>query len=141
MVAAVANGGSLVAPRLVLEIGGVPVPPVPPRPIGWSKRTLDVLRQGMIAAVEYGTARPKDGDDLRRYRVAAKTGTPQAVERGRYVEHAWMAGFLPYDRPVLAFAVFVEDSDVGGGGATRPIVAALLRRPEAQRAIERGLLR
>lgn len=141
MVSAVANGGFVVAPRLVLEIGGVPVPRAAPRPVGWSKRTLDVLREGMIAAVEYGTARPTNGDDLRRYRVAAKTGTPQAIERGRYVEHAWMAGFLPYDRPVLAFAVFVEDSPVGGGRATRPIVAALLRRPEAQRAIERGLAR
>ena len=44
-------------------------------------------------------------------KLAAKTGTAQAPPR---VAHSWMTGFFPYEKPELAFVVFVEHGGPGG---------------------------
>ncbi|MFG0316809.1 MAG: penicillin-binding transpeptidase domain-containing protein, partial [Planctomycetota bacterium JB042] len=140
MMASVAHGAMRVRPYLVESIGGVPAPRPEPTALGLRPSTLSTLRRGMIAAVETGTARPVGGDDLRVFGVAAKTGTPQAVAKGgRMVDHAWMAGYLPHDAPRLAFALLIEENDVGGGGATRPVMAELFRQPEFEALFGAGI--
>lgn len=140
MMAMVANGDRRVRPYIVESIGGIPVHRAEPASLGLRRSTIDTLRRGMIAAVESGTARPVGEDDLRMWNLAVKTGTPQAVARGgREVDHAWMAGYFPHDAPRFAFALLIEENEVGGGGATRPVIAELLRQPEFVALLGAGL--
>ncbi len=134
--AVIANGGFRVTPWLVDRIGGVDVEKARPVEIGLRPETLRLIKSGMIAAAETGTARPRDEFDLRPFAVAAKTGTPQAAGEE---DHAWIAGFLPHHSPRLAFAVFLENVGVGGGAAGTPIVAEILEQPEFQAFFDGGL--
>ncbi|MBI4878899.1 MAG: penicillin-binding protein 2 [Planctomycetes bacterium] len=127
LMAPLANGGLRVRPWLIDTIGGERAPREAPASIGLSANTLSLIRQGMIAVAETGTAHPRDGTDLRPYRVAAKTGTPQAEGEK---DHAWIAGYFPHDDPRLAFAIFLENVGVGGGAACTPVLGALLAQPE-----------
>jgi len=130
MMAALANGGQRVHPWLIDMIGDQPAPRTAPAPIGLSQETLAVIRTGMIKAAETGTARPRGGVDLRPYKVAAKTGTP---EDATGVDHAWIAGYFPHDQPQLAFAIFLEHIGKGGGAAGTPLLGELLGQPEFRR--------
>jgi penicillin-binding protein 2 len=78
-------------------------------------RTWDLLRKGMIEAVEHGTARRTQFKNLR---VAAKTGTAQNPHGE---DHAWVIAYAPADDPRLAVAVIVEN---GGGGGTVAVPVA-----------------
>ena len=130
MMAPFANGGMRVTPFLVDTIGGNKAPRDAPVRIGLKADTVATVRKGMIAAAQTGTARPRGGYDLRPYKVAAKTGTPQDASR---VDHAWIAGFFPHDRPELSFAIFLEHVGMGGGAAGTPVLGELLAQPELKR--------
>ncbi len=129
LMAPLANGGRRVRPWLIDTIGGERAPREAPAPLGLSATTLSLIRQGMIAVAETGTARPRDGWDLRPYKVAAKTGTPQAEGEK---DHAWIAGYFPHDDPRIAFAIFLANVDEGGGAACTPVLGELLAQPELQ---------
>jgi len=110
-VAALANGGKLLEPRLVVEKD------VPPSytivPIHTS--SFQVAREGMRAAVmDGGTA---SGLSIPQVAVAAKTGTAELGTRKQFV-NSWVAGFFPYEKPRYAFVVLMErgphDNTVGG---------------------------
>lgn len=119
--AALANGGTLYQPqviRSVVDADGNVVVPFEPKVI----RTLDVdpdaletVREGMRAAVSWGTARRAA---LKTVAVAGKTGTAEFPgerdEEGHLPTHAWFISFAPYENPQLAMAIFVYD---GGEGA------------------------
>jgi len=53
--------------------------------------------------------------------VAGKTGTAQNPHGD---SHAWFIGFAPYENPVIAIAVIVENG--GGGGAVAAPLANLI---------------
>ena len=112
--AAIANGGLLVHPRLVLETRdrtGRPVTPYQPQP---GVRVLPVevaarLASMLEAVVEEGTGKAAD---VPGYRVAGKTGTAQRASSGSYSagRHvAWFAGFLPMPDPSLVIVVCVDE--------------------------------
>ncbi|MFH0943773.1 MAG: penicillin-binding transpeptidase domain-containing protein [Planctomycetota bacterium] len=131
MMAPFANGGMRVRPFLIDAIGGRRAPRDAPVSIGLKADTVATVRKGMIAATEEdGTAQPRGGYDLRPFRVAAKTGTSQDASR---VDHAWIAGFFPYDQPEFSFAVFLEHVGKGGGAAGTPVLGELLSQPELKR--------
>jgi penicillin-binding protein 2 len=142
--AAIANGGTVIEPRLVLrveapggrvierfesvEIGHVPVAP----------ERLAMVRDGLTAVVEEpggtgGRAR------VPGMKVAGKTGTAQVVrlERTegleedeipiRHRDHAWFGAFAPADDPRIAVAVFVEHGRHGSSAAA-PIAQRILAR-------------
>jgi cell division protein FtsI/penicillin-binding protein 2 len=137
LIAPFANGGSRVRPYLVDRIGANPAPRTPPQPLGLKPWTIDVVRRAMqLVAEPGGTVGPTEGIDLRPFKVAGKTGTPQSVENrgGKSVEvdHAWFAGYFPYDRPKLAFAIYAEARTGGGGRTGRPILYDLLTQPESE---------
>mgnify|MGYP001438348281 CR=1 FL=1 len=99
--AALANGGTLITPRI--ETTYTP----------YSETTVDVpdkylafARAGMREAVihERGTAR---GLNVSYVDVAGKTGTAEIGARKDYV-HSWVMGFYPYDEPKYAFVVLME---------------------------------
>jgi len=110
--AAIANGGYLVRPRLVIGVEGEQqaVGKQAKRAIGLREDTLAALRRGSEAVVEPGGTAHSIASD--QYRIAGKTGT---AENPSGSPHAWFAGYAPADDPSLVVVVIVER---GGHGAT-----------------------
>lgn len=130
--AALANGGDLLRPHVVREIddatGNVVVPPDRQivRHLSVSDANLAIIRQGMLMAVEGGSA---VNGFLPGYHIAGKTGTAEfgvatkpagENSNGSYNEHGWYISFAPYDNPQVALVVFHEK----GGGAVTAAPAA-----------------
>ncbi len=134
--AALANGGTLYAPQVVQAIetpltdaggGGIEqdFPPRIRRKIGVDPGQLKFVKEAMAGVVneEGGTAYR---ERTTKVMVAGKTGTAQVSRVGQKPgidphliwyfnrDHAWFAGFAPYDDPEIAIAVLVEHG--GGGG-------------------------
>ncbi|MFQ5464652.1 MAG: penicillin-binding protein 2 [Thermodesulfobacteriota bacterium] len=128
--AAIANGGVVYKPQLIEEIStpsGELITAFPPEKKGdlkVSPATLLSIRKALVGVVheKHGTATV-----LRRspFKIAGKTGTAQVrrlLERVEdieeipyeYRDHAWFAGYAPYDDPKIAVTVIVEH---GGFGA------------------------
>ncbi|MFZ2167573.1 MAG: penicillin-binding transpeptidase domain-containing protein [Minisyncoccia bacterium] len=104
--AAVANGGRLLTPTLVL--GRVPSATL----VSVDAAALKVAREGMRQSV---TASPLAAAlNLPYVSVAAKTGTAQTGTRNQY-DNSWVVGFFPYDHPQYAFAVVLERGPEGQG--------------------------
>ncbi|MDQ3328022.1 MAG: penicillin-binding transpeptidase domain-containing protein [Chloroflexota bacterium] len=138
--AAIANGGTVYQPELVLRITnaeGRAVLTPKPEQIGAAGMTpdhLQTVREGMRLSVERGGASrlrkgmllPADGD------IAAMTGTPPSVQRAldRPVV-SWFTGFAPYAAPEIAVAVVLD----GGDGKTdrAAIVGAAILQYHAER--------
>lgn len=125
--AAVANGGTLVQPHLLLKITNsqgeavrsfqsenkqkLHIPPA----------IISILRMALQDVVTRGTAQDK-GLDV--YKVAGKTGT---AETGRHKDnHAWFVGYAPYDNPQYCFAILVEHTSGHGGDIAGPIARELM---------------
>jgi penicillin-binding protein 2 len=121
--AIIANGGRLVTPHLVRETGGQRPAVEPPRSLGISERTLEVVKDGMLAVVAEGTGwRAR----LRHVEVGGKTGTTQVVSRTHLERapddpslrpHGWFVAFAPKDDPQIALAVLVEHAGSSGVAA------------------------
>jgi penicillin-binding protein 2 len=114
VVAAVANGGKLLTPRVVREVrdaeGHVILANEPKieSQIPVSAENFAIIRDAMRQAVTWGTA--KDGA-VRGVSVAGKTGTAEFGQRfadGNYETHAWFSGFAPAEAPEVAVTVFLE---------------------------------
>jgi len=124
MCAAFANGGKRVQPHFldcVIDREGRVVQRFAPRltPTGAGPETIRTVRDGMRRVVQSGTAR-KAG--LQKFDGACKTGTAEIGE----LNHAWIAGFAPFEEPKIAFAVVSERTTLGGGAGTGPILARAL---------------
>ena len=120
-IAAVANGGLRVQPRIVekvVDAKGTTIyaPPqaAPVRVI--SEKTAAVLNEILKTVVARGTGVRAA---LAEHVVAGKTGTAQKAGRGGYTDKvvASFGGYVPADRPQLAILVVVDepkDSEYGG---------------------------
>jgi penicillin-binding protein 2 len=140
MVAAVANGGSLVTPRLVESIGD-PVntddvtsvfdsteAPAPTRIEGLTPQTLHRIRTGLAAVVNHPQGTAFKTVRSPHVSIAGKTGT--AETGGGRPDHAWFVGYAPAERPRVAFVVVLEHAGSGGhaaGPVARRFVEAMLR--------------
>lgn len=112
-VAAIANGGDLVQPRLVKEIrdstGGVVSIKSKKRPSVITGSTSRIMTEMMVAAVDQGEAKwakPKG------YRIAGKTGTAQIPVAGHYDATKTIAsfvGFAPADNPKFIILVTLRE--------------------------------
>ena len=121
MVAAVANGGTLLQPRLVAQVEPQETPTpehtttFPARVVRGdlrvSRRSLDILTKAMLADVEnpLGSGRRAALPNLR---ICGKTGTAQTPTR-EYV--VWFVSYAPYENPRYAVAVVVTGGSSGGG--------------------------
>lgn len=121
--AAIANGGKILTPLLEK---GEPVRVI--RSIAVDKQALQIVRQGMrdVVADPKGTAHRQLS--RAKWAVAGKTGTAQVVKMSdddkrsfsdarEHQDHAWFMGYAPFDKPEIAFAVFVEHGGHGGSAA------------------------
>lgn len=126
--AAVANGGTLMAPHLMTRIrdrGGDVVQSAGPKEIAdvMDATTAAELTSMMQSVVEQGTGSPANlsaaGVD-----VAGKTGTAESDDPNR--NQAWFIGFAPAQAPTVAVAVVVEDTSGTGGFEAAPIAARII---------------
>lgn len=120
--AAIANGGVLRAPRLVLSEDGVPVAADPGERVlsARNARKLRTMLEGVLEAGGTASAVQVPG-----YVLAGKTGTAQKVVDGTYSETEYVAsfvGFAPASDPRLLVAVVVDNpkGDYYGGTVAAP---------------------
>ncbi|NQT90131.1 MAG: penicillin-binding protein [Candidatus Omnitrophica bacterium] len=128
-IAAIANDGVLMKPRLVSEIidskGEVikEYKPIVKRRV-ISHETSVALKEIMQGVVERGTGKRARITD---YTSAGKTGTSQKVEpSGRYSHSKFIAsfaGFAPADEPVVAICVMIDEPHpvYFGGSVSAPV--------------------
>ncbi len=129
---AIANGGTVLWPRLVERIepqdpaSGEAATNFPSGfvrdKIGVSARSLKILRDAMLTETESpeGSGYPafhQEGLTL-NIRVCGKTGTAQVQnENNQVVSHNyWFASFAPYENPKYAVVVMVQSESGGSGG-------------------------
>lgn len=136
LAAAIANGGTLLQPHLLLRSSSSTNSSLlsgkervesraglkPERKLPVSPANLEVLRRAMrdVVSGRQGTARQKE---LRKHDVAAKTGT---AELGGVWNNGWILGFAPYGAPQISFAVVVERTKYHGGEVAGPLLAKIL---------------
>lgn len=130
--ATIANGGTFYRPHLVRAIvnptRGITntIEPQVIRKLPIDDQNLAIVREGMRAAVTYGTAWRAN---LAQVPVAAKTGTAEFFGPrvgGHLPTHAWFTAYAPYDKPEVAVVVFVYGGGEGSEVAA-PITADILR--------------
>ncbi len=145
LLATVANGGMLLKPYLVRQIrdkdGRVvrEIFPTIENRLESRPDTLSIIQKGL-----FGVVNEKRGTGwrarLKQIQVAGKTGTAQVVrlkkgpksEEGeeeilyKHRDHAWFAGYAPFDNPEIAVAVIVEHGGHGGSAAA-PIVSKIIQ--------------
>lgn len=135
--AAVANGGNLLHPRL---IGGIINPDGQVISKGggdmsvrvMKKKTSDILRECLELVVDSGTATPAKSDIIK---LAGKTGTAQIPdhENGGYLwgkYNASFAGYFPAEEPLLAGIVVLNKPEPihYGGYTAGPTFRAIAER-------------
>lgn len=124
-IAAIANGGTLYRPQVVLQVtddqGTVlkPYEPSPIRRLPISPENLQAIREGLRAATKagespagtryQGTARSVS---VPGFEVAGTVATIEYARPERRSEprtHGWFAGFGPVDNPQIALVIFLRD--------------------------------
>ena len=124
--AAIANGGTVLWPRLVERIepqdpaSGEAVTNFPAGLVrdhlGVSARSLNILHDAMLAETEdpEGTGRPAAVGPAMR--ICGKTGTAEIMDTNnrRIGRTTWFASFAPYEHPRYAVVVMVENGTFGG---------------------------
>ena len=131
--AAVANGGTLYKPQIIDHIADMDGTVVRafkrqplPKHIDIQLANLQLVQQGMEAAVMWGTA---TGAQVPGIRVAGKTGTAEFCDdlaiklgfcaAGRVLpQHAWFVSFAPVDNPQIATIVYIYN---GGQGSEQSV--------------------
>jgi penicillin-binding protein 2 len=134
MMAALANGGLLVAPHVVRQDASLAGhAPLPARPVpGLTDSTVTAIRAGLLRTVTDTEGTAHDSLFLSEVSVAGKTGT--AVITEGQPEHAWFAGYIPADRPRYAMVVVLERAGNASTSAC-PVAKRLVLR-----MLELGLL-
>ncbi|HLK58043.1 MAG TPA: penicillin-binding protein 2 [Chthonomonadaceae bacterium] len=131
--AALANGGSLLRPRLVREVLDISgEKPVVLRTLqreergqlGLHEENRRAIIGGMIRVLEPGGT--AYGDGIPGLSIAAKTGSAETYWKGKKVTHSVFVCFAPVEQPKIAIAVLVEDAghgaDVAGPIARRMLL-------------------
>jgi penicillin-binding protein 2 len=159
LMAAIANDGWLLTPHVAREIlaapqtGEVasvsaaqdtspltttlsplePIAPVRQRIENLSDGTLARVREGMEQVVNARGGTGFHSVRLAEVKIAGKTGTAE-IGGGR-PDHAWFAGYVPADRPRVAFVVVLEQAGSGGK------VAGPVAKKFVQLLLQHGLIR
>lgn len=104
-VAALANGGKLLEPKILLNSE-----PEIVSDLDLDQSYLKIIRDGMRDGVikDYGVAKVLNTPDVS---VAAKTGTAELGVYKQFV-NSWVTGFFPYENPKYAFVVIMEKGPV-----------------------------
>jgi cell division protein FtsI/penicillin-binding protein 2 len=129
--------GKLPALRLVESVGKQPFPRSPARPLPYSERSLQAVRDLLR-----GVTATRDGSGYHALNVnevgfplAIKTGSADLQARnagsdGEKRKHTWVAGWLPPEDPQLAFCVFLHSTSTTSGHSAVWVARQLLLREE-----------
>jgi penicillin-binding protein 2 len=126
-IAAMTNGGELLAPHVVREFrdghGNLlqTVDKTVRRTVPVNKEYLETVQAAMRRSVTDGVAK---NAAVAGIEVAGKTGTAEfgpELANGKHETHGWFVGFAPYDDPQIAVVVFVQR---GSGGSDASPAAA-----------------
>lgn len=125
----VANGGTLMAPRLMSRIvdrAGSVVKRAESQEMGqvMSPQDADELTTMMEDVVREGTGTAAALSSTGTT-VAGKTGTAETADASK--NQAWFIGFAPAEAPEVAIAVVIEDTSLTGGTAAAPVAAQVMR--------------
>jgi len=125
-VVAIANGGTLYAPRIVSQVRSHDgkVTAVPKRIIRSDiadPNILRIVREGMRETVTEGTAQSLANLPVE---VAGKTGTAQFGNDDK--THGWFVSFAPYENPEIAMVILVEGQGDEGYNAV-PVTGEVYR--------------
>ena len=143
VVAALANGGTLYRPRLVLhgdavrkalqmrDLAGETAWPLDVFEEGQVVRKIDCsdanfqrVREGMYDVVESPTGTGKRAR-VEGFPMAGKTGTAEFGVKAEHKRYTWMTVFGPFDAPRYALAMVIEEGE-SGGLTTAPLVRQLM---------------
>ena len=136
---AVANGGLLIHPRLILKRGSQAVPPAIPQRI-LKPETAITMRQMMEGVVLFGTGRRYA--NLKGYSSGGKTGSAQIFDyhTGHYTHNynASFMGFAPVTNPAIVVVVTVNHTQGGSAGYGGPVAGPVFREvaTEALRVLD-----
>ncbi len=119
LMAAIANDGWLVTPHVARELNAagqadasLTIEPERHRLRDLSDGTLARVREGLEQVVAHPQGTGFKHVRLKEVAIAGKTGTAE-IGGGR-ADHAWFAGYVPADRPRIAFVVVLEQAGSGG---------------------------
>jgi cell division protein FtsI/penicillin-binding protein 2 len=124
---AVANGGKLVKPRIILNKGegSVTVPQAEPRQVVKPETAKFIATALERVVSQEGTAPLAK---IEGFHVAGKTGTAQKISpRGGYLDGRYtvsFAGFFPAQHPRLVGLVIVDDAKIGSQANYGGLIAA-----------------
>lgn len=90
-----------------------------------SQDIAEIVQDFMIEVVLEGTAKNMDLDFVGG--AGGKTGSAQAVFKGKETIHGWFSGFYPAKNPNYVITVFVEGG-FSGSGAAVPIFEDIAKR-------------
>lgn len=139
LMAAVANGGRMVTPRLAQTAGPTRLDddeateqpllsaPEPSEVPDLSRGTLHAIQRGLLAVVASPQGTGHKTVRLDGVQIAGKTGT--AEPGGGKPDHAWFAGYVPAQNPRVAFVVVLQHAGPGGhaaGPVARKFVQSLV---------------
>jgi cell division protein FtsI/penicillin-binding protein 2 len=147
LTSALANGGKVLWPRLVDRIeSSDPLSDAPPLVfpkgrvrdnLGVSQRSLDRLRNDLLAETEDDDEGTGTGARVPGLRICGKTGTAERTERGAVRNTTWFISFAPHEHPKYAVVIAIEDGASGGttcAPLAKIIYTALLQREKARPA-------
>jgi penicillin-binding protein 2 len=144
--AAIANGGKLLRPRLVMQLeeqGSTALPEVMPilqdeRDINVKPEHLDWIRRAMLDDVQDQKVGTGKAAYIPGMGICGKTGTAQIrMPKGGMDHVTWFVSFAPFDSPKYAVVVVVEGG-ASGGGTCAPKAKEVYR---AIQKIEQGRLK
>lgn len=115
--AAIANGGTLLTPRISTEI------PLEKEKLDFAPSDLRVIREGMKMSAESGVARSLS---FSNFSLAAKTGTAEVGTTKGYI-NSWVIGFFPYENPKYAFATLLDHVDSSNSYGAAPNMRAFFQ--------------
>ena len=130
MIAAVANGGTLVQPHLLKDLSDLK-----PEQFPLSEATVEQVTQGMHDVVNEGGGTAY-ALRLQNVDFCGKTGTAQLMsyEAGARVggregklNSGWFVGYAPRRNPEIVVAALVQDTTLHGGSTAGPIVRDLVK--------------
>ncbi|MCI9584549.1 MAG: penicillin-binding protein 2 [Clostridium sp.] len=124
LIAAIANGGTLMRPYMmdhVENVGGQTIRKFLPSAYGSLMSASDAafLSELLKQTVEIGTGSALKTD---RYTAAGKTGSAE-FETGKET-HSWFVGYAPAENPAIAISVIAEEAGSGGQVAA-PVARAV----------------
>lgn len=118
--AAIANGGVLIQPHVILDDTGI----YKTKKCGWSSETLRIIKDGMRDVIqnEEGTGKRARVEGVE---MAGKTGTAEYGPKENSKNYAWIALFAPVSLPRYAVALVIEEG-ISGGRTAAPRAKQLM---------------